>query len=131
VSDADRGQFDLTAPLDPAQLELPLTGSANPEGAFSVFGKWLRPDRMLLDYLFREKEGQPALSTVMIGALNILLDRVTRARLAGDPPDVLIAPKVGHIGLLDFHRADELIALGARAAHDAMPAIQDAIRRLR
>jgi NTE family protein len=116
---------------DPAQLILPLDGSAAPEGAFSVFGKWLRPDRLLMDYLFREKEGQPALSAVMVGALNILLDRVTRARLAGDPPDVLIAPRAGKIGLLEFHRAAELIDLGSQAALEAMPAIYDAIARLR
>jgi NTE family protein len=116
---------------DPAQLELPLAGAATTEGAFSVFGKWLRPDRMLMDYLFRDRDGQPAISTVMVGALNILLDRATRARLAGDPPDILIAPKVSRIGLLEFHRAAELIEIGAEAAHAAMPAIQDAIARLR
>ncbi len=43
-------------------------------------------------------------------------DRITRARLAGDPPDVLISPRVGKIGWFDFHRADETIAHGARAA---------------
>ena len=57
-------------------------------------------------------------------------DRITRARLAGDPPDLLISPRVGQIGLFDFHRADDLIAHGARAAERAIDSIQEAIHIL-
>jgi NTE family protein len=63
----------------------------------------------------------------MIDAFNIMQDRITRARLAGDPPDLLIAPRVGQIGWFEFHRADEAIAHGARAAERAIEAIQEAI----
>ena len=48
---------------------------------------------------------RPRFSTVMIESFNIMQDRLTRMRLAGDPPDVHITPRVGHIGWLDFHRA--------------------------
>ena len=57
----------------------------------------------------------PNLPTVMIEAFNVMQDRITRARLAGDPPDVMISPRLGHIGLFDFHRAEEAIAIGARS----------------
>ena len=50
----------------------------------------------------------------MVEAFNIMQDRITRARLAGDPPDVLISPRVGRIGLFDFHRAEEAIASAPR-----------------
>ena len=63
--------------------------------------------------------GRPGISSVMVDAFNIMQDRITRARLAGDPPDLLISPRVGQIGLFDFHRADDLIAHGARAAERA------------
>ena len=56
--------------------------------------------------------GRPGISTVMVDAFNIMQDRITRARLAGDPPDVLISPRVGKIGWFDFHRADDAIAIG-------------------
>lgn len=62
--------------------------------------------------LFRRQENQPSLFGVMVSALNIIQDRVTRSRLAGDPPDVHIKPHIGHIGLLEFERAEELIAEG-------------------
>jgi len=55
---------------------------------------------------------RPGIPGVMIESFNIIQDRISRSRLAGDPPDVLITPRVGSIGFLDFHRADEAIAIG-------------------
>jgi NTE family protein len=61
-------------------------------------------------------EEVPGISTVMIEAFNIVQNRIARSRLAGDPPDVMVSPRLGGIGPFDFHRADELIELGAAAA---------------
>jgi NTE family protein len=74
--------------------------------------------------------GRPGISSVMVDAFNIMQDRITRARLAGDPPDMLISPRVGQIGWFDFHRADDLIAHGARSAERAIISIQEAIHIL-
>lgn len=71
--------------------------------------------------------GRPGISSVMVDAFNIMQDRITRARLAGDPPDLLISPRVGQIGWFDFHRAADLIAFGTRAAERALDSIQEAI----
>jgi NTE family protein len=60
----------------------------------------------------------------MVAALNITQDRITRARLAGDPPDVTIRPELGHIGLLEFDRAAEAIAAGELAAEHAIAELQ-------
>ncbi len=73
---------------------------------------------------------RPGISSVMVDAFNIMQDRITRARLAGDPPDMLISPRVGQIGWFDFHRADDLIAHGIRAAERAIGAIEEAIEIL-
>jgi NTE family protein len=70
---------------------------------------------------------RPGISSVMVDAFNIMQDRITRARLAGDPPDILISPRVGQIGWFDFHRSDELIAHGARAAERAIDSLQEAL----
>lgn len=91
---------------------------------------WLRPDRMILNRIFADRPDGPAISTVMVGGLNILIERVTRARLAGDPADVLIAPKLAHVGLIDFHRASEAIDVGARAAREVLPQIRYALNKL-
>jgi NTE family protein len=66
----------------------------------------------------------------MVDAFNIMQDRITRARLAGDPPDLLISPRVGQIGWFDFHRADDLITHGMRAAERAIDSVQEAIHIL-
>ena len=66
--------------------------------------------------IFGKSDGAPGISAVMMDAINITQDRIARSRLAGDPPDVIIAPKVGSIGLFDFHRAGEAMEQGARAA---------------
>jgi NTE family protein len=71
--------------------------------------------------------GRPGISSVMVDAFNIMQDRITRARLAGDPPDLLITPRVGQIGWFDFHRADELINHGARATERAIISIQEVV----
>jgi NTE family protein len=73
---------------------------------------------------------RPGLSTVMVDAFQVLQDRITRARLAGDPPDVLISPRLSRVNLFDFHRAAELIALGADATEKTLPAIAEAVETL-
>ena len=52
------------------------------------------------------------LPTVMVEAYSVMQDRITRARLAGDPADIMISPRLGHIGMFDFHRAEEAIRIG-------------------
>jgi NTE family protein len=74
--------------------------------------------------------GRPGISTVMIEAFNVMQDRITRARLAGDPPDVSINPKLGGVGWFDFHRAAESIAIGAEATERAMDSISEAVAAL-
>ncbi len=66
----------------------------------------------------------------MVEAFNIMQDRITRARLAGDPPDVLISPRIGRIGLFDFHRAEEAIAIGAEAAERALEGLDELVAAL-
>jgi NTE family protein len=73
---------------------------------------------------------RPGIPTVMIDAFNIMQDRITRARLAGDPPDVSINPRLGRIGLFEFHRAAESIALGREAAERSLEQIREAVSAL-
>lgn len=73
----------------------------------------------------------PGIASVMLASLNIVQDRLGRMRMAGDPPDVMIAPKVGHLSLLDFDHADELIRLGEEAAEEAIPQINETIELMR
>lgn len=80
--------------------------------------------------LFRREAHSPSLFGVMVAGLNILQDRLTRSRLAGEPPDIHIKPPIGHIGLLEFEKAEELIAHGEAIAERHIPEIKAAMRVL-
>lgn len=70
---------------------------------------------LLTRQLFGKSDDVPGISTVMVDAFNIVQDRIARSRLAGDPPDALISPRLHGIGLFDFHCAEELIRRGEAA----------------
>jgi NTE family protein len=80
----------------------------------------------LIKRVFRREQNTPSMFGVMVSSLNIIQDRLAKSRLAGDPPDVLIVPRIGHIGLMEFDRAEELIAEGEAAVERAMPDIKAA-----
>jgi NTE family protein len=73
---------------------------------------------------------QPNFLTIMIDSFNIMQDRLTRMRLAGDPPDVHITPRVSHVGWLDFHRAADAIKIGQAATDEAVVSINEMIVEL-
>jgi len=88
-----------------------------------------RPDRLLHRQFFG-KPDRPGLSTVMVEAFQVMQDRITRSRLAGDPADVMISPRLGRVNLFDFHRAKDAIAAGAEAAEKSIEAISESIAAL-
>lgn len=63
----------------------------------------------------------PSVLDVGLNSINIMQMRISRSRLAGDPPEVLITPRLAHLGLLDFHRAEEAIEAGRHAALLQLP----------
>ncbi|AZN99589.1 patatin family protein [Mesorhizobium tianshanense] len=73
------------------------------------------PRTGLVDPERQSREARLGITGVMVEAFNIIQDRISRARLAGDPPDMSLQPKLGHIGLTEFHRADEAIRIGYQA----------------
>ena len=66
----------------------------------------------LLAQLFGEDHQAPGLFEVLASSINIMQDRITRSRMAGDPPEVIISPHLAHLGLLEFDEADKAIAEG-------------------
>src|SRR5437660_5395015 len=110
----------MPGPVAPVAAETP---------AKRRFPRFFSPEKTVKREFFGSA-GRPGISSVMVDAFNIMQDRITRARLAGDPPDLLITPRVGQIGWFDFHRANDLIDFGTRAAERAIDSIQEAIHVL-
>ena len=67
---------------------------------------------------------------VVASAFDIVQDRLTRSRLAGEPPDVTIAPRLNSYGFMDFDQAESMIALGTQAVERAWPELQEALDSL-
>jgi len=99
--------------------------AAKPNGLRGIFSR----DRALRRQ-FIGRRGRPGIPTVMVEAFNVMQDRITRARLAGDPPDVLISPRLGGVGWFDFHRAGEAIAIGSEATEKSIEAVTEAVAAL-
>jgi NTE family protein len=108
-SDTDLGAA-TTAPAISARVPQWLTDAAGP-----ILQRVLQAG---LDY--------PSYFQVLANSLNIMQDRITRTRLAGDPPDVLLFPRLGEFAWLDFHRANEAIAEGLACVQAAEPMIRRA-----
>ena len=79
--------------------------------ASSFVKQWFASDKRNAN----QQNPPPSIIGVMSSSLEILQARVTRSRLAGDPPDILIEPQLRNVGLLEFHRAQELNQKGAES----------------
>ncbi|MFM7083680.1 MAG: patatin-like phospholipase family protein [Hyphomicrobium sp.] len=113
-----------TAALDEIAPSLPQTQATPAKSQIHQGGA----RRLLSRQLFGKDDGAPGISTVMMDAFHIVQDRIARSRLAGDPPDALITPRLHGIGLFDFHRADELIQRGELAAKRT---VEDIVREIK
>jgi NTE family protein len=78
-----------------------------------------------LTSLFDSSEDGPGLIDVLSASINIMQDRITRSRMAGDFPDVMIAPRLSNIGLMEYHRASEAIKEGRASVRRALPAFEE------
>ncbi|CAA2140753.1 patatin-like phospholipase family protein [Hyphomicrobium sp. ghe19] len=72
----------------------------------------------------QRQDGAPGITSVILNSFSIFHDRIARARLMGDPPDLLVTPDLADIGVLDFHRADEMMDAGRAAIEPHIPMIE-------
>lgn len=81
--------------------------------------QWMRKLRDYLAALTSEESSEQPPMPSMMGVLSTSMDivqvRIARSRLAGEPPDILVAPRLAHLSLFDFHSAKEAIEEGRRA----------------
>lgn len=86
-------------------------------GEYNLFDKLAASLRERASPIFTEWFGDksdetPSLANVLAGSINIMQDRITRSRLAGEPADIVLTPQLSHIGLIEFQRAEEAIGEG-------------------
>ena len=65
-----------------------------------------------LSQLLSNNQKTPGLFEVLASSINIMQDRITRSRMAGDPPDFLLSPRLSKLGLMEFDQAAMAIEEG-------------------
>jgi len=82
------------------------------------------PAARILPYLLSGEPQSPGYFDVLVNAIVIMQEKITRSRLAGEPPHALIAPDVTSINLMEFHRVEEAITAGRVAAEKQVGTIR-------
>ncbi|MGH8446344.1 MAG: patatin-like phospholipase RssA [Solimonas sp.] len=68
----------------------------------------------VINYLQSSNSDVPSFFDSVASSVNIMQDRLTRSRMAGDPPEITLVPRLDDFALMDFHRAAEAINEGRR-----------------
>lgn len=83
-------------------------------------GFWHR----VIGYLESGDAEKPGFFDVVASSVNIMQDRLTRSRMAGDPPELTLLPRLEDFALMDFHRAGEAIEEGRRVVQQSAAEIR-------
>jgi NTE family protein len=86
-----------------------------------VRSRWSLPWTVKSD---QEVPEVPSLFEVVASSINIMQVRITRSRMAGEPPDAMVSPRLAHLGLMDFHRAELAIDEGKLALERSIETIE-------
>jgi NTE family protein len=79
---------------------------------------------ILLSQLFGETHDAPGILEVLASSMNIMQDRITRSRMGGDPPEIILSPQLSQLGLMEFDQADMAIEEGRAAVQRMRPALE-------
>jgi NTE family protein len=69
----------------------------------------------------------PSITDTLLGAIDIMQERIAQARLVGESPDVLLTPRLGHFDPFEYHRAALSIAAGREVVAEMLPVIRIAL----
>jgi NTE family protein len=69
----------------------------------------------------------PSIVDTLLGAIDVMQERIAQARLVNEPPDVLLTPRLGPVGPFEYHRAALAIGEGREAVARMLPEIRAAM----
>jgi NTE family protein len=122
---ADTAEIGRDESIDEAADESSDDGNSSPtsevsrlRGSIEVWARELR--ERIAGEGGASEDTLPSLYEVLANSLNIMQVRITRSRMAGDPADLLVAPRLETFALLDLDRGSEAIEEGMRATNQAL-----------
>ena len=110
---------DLGSHMDrrfPLDRQEPAKAGSPRSRLFSVLGPAKRPE-----------VPAPSIMDALLGAIDVMQERIAQARLLSEPPEVLLTPRLGKLGPFDYHRAEIAIAEGRAVVAQKLPAIRAAL----
>ncbi len=81
----------------------------------------------LASKFFNQDVKNPGTFEVMASSINIMQDRITRSRMAGDVPEIIISPKLSQLGLLEFDKAELAIEEGRKSVERIQSIIKEVL----
>lgn len=81
-----------------------------------------------LNELLGPDKDMPGMFEVLAGSINIMQDRITRSRMAGDPAEIMLSPRLAHINMMEFDHADEIIEEGHASVKRMQTVLEDALQ---
>ncbi|MDR9432494.1 MAG: patatin-like phospholipase RssA [Spiribacter sp.] len=105
----------IQSPIEKSASQASTASAEDSEGGWL---HWLsagfkdRAEALQAQFRRGSEQTSPGVFDVIATAVNVMQDRITRSRMAGDPPDLLISPQLAEIGLLEMHRGAEIIEEG-------------------
>jgi NTE family protein len=92
-----------------------------------VYRHYSTPHSQSVESQIDETMSSPSMFESFAKAINVMQDRITRSRMVGDPPDILIAPKISSVDMMDFDRAKEIIEAGEQSVEKQIAEIKEAL----
>lgn len=103
-------------------MHQPWTDGPDQPGGGGLLSQWLNRGE--------SAPATPGLWSVMSGSINIMQERITRARMAGDPPEIQLCPRLGSFSIMDFHRASDAINEGEACVERNLDQLKEELGRL-
>jgi len=88
-----------------------------------------KDEESFVNRLWTKQPEKPGVFDVLVGSINIMQDRITRSRLAGDPPDMSLTPRLSNLGLMEFDKAEEAIEEGQACVRRMATALDYVLQR--
>jgi NTE family protein len=100
------------------------------EAELGLAAHYLRKFIARFDRGAQEGTGEVAgLLEVMERTLAVAQFHATQSRFQRYPADVVLSPSLGHIGLFDFHRAEDISEVGAQCAKSEIARVLDSLKQ--
>jgi len=90
--------------------------------------KWVRNLRDIVGLSIEDDDdlmSMPSLPDVLAACMDIVQVRIARSRMAGEPPELLVTPRLARLRLFDFQCAPEAIEEGKRAVERVASVLAD------